>query len=174
VTLGWLKHVHKDHIAGALMMLVGLAAVYFGRAHELGTVTNMGPSYFPTGIGILLAIVGLFIAMGGKSAKSSVVPDFPGEPEDVAKASQAAAHHSDHKTDWRGWSFIIAAFVAFIFLFKSAGAVPATTAIVFISAFSERKNTLLSAILLAVFANFVLVVVFWWALQMPLQLFGRQ
>ena len=175
MTFGWLSRLHKDHFAGGLMILVGLGAVYFARPLEFGTLTSMGPGYFPTGIGAMLAIVGVLIAAGGGNpAKPSALPDFPGEPDDLREVAQAVAHHSDGKTDWRGWWFIVAAFVAFIVLFKYVGAVPATTAIVMLSAFGERKNSLLSAVLLALFANFVLVVVFWWALQMPLQLFGAQ
>lgn len=170
--MSWVRYLHKDQLAGALMVLVGLAAVYFARPLALGTLMQMGPGYFPTALGIILACLGVAIVLASaKRAAPSVLPEFPGEPADVVSAAQRAAEHSSNKPDWRGWSCILAGFIAFIILFKYAGAVPAATAVVVISAFGERGNTWKSALWLAVFVNLVLVVVFWRALQMPLHLF---
>jgi hypothetical protein len=160
----WLKYLHKDHIAGAVMILVGLGAVYFARPLDLGTLMQMGPGYFPTALGVILILIGALIAIGaGRPMQSSVIEQFPGEQLD----GQAVAA----RPEWRGWSCILGAFVAFIFLFQYAGAVPATTAISAISAFAERNNSWKSILCLVVFANTALLVVFWWALRMPLHLF---
>ena len=171
--MGPLKYLHKDHYAGALMVLVGAATVWFGRPLEVGTLMRMGPGYFPMCLGIILAAIGLVIALGGWTPEepASVLPQVPGEPIDVLAAAEAAAHKGTDKPEWRGWSCILGSFVVFIILFKYAGIIPATTGLTMVAAFGERGNTLLSAIWLAVFMNIIVVVVFWYALQMPLHLF---
>jgi hypothetical protein len=174
--MSWVRSLNKEHYSGALMILVGAAAIYFARPLEMGTAVDMGPGYFPTALGIILTLIGVVIAIGGgHPTKASLIPDFPGEPDDVIQAShEAAARKTSMMPDWRGWGCLIGAFVAFIVLFTYAGAVAATTAIVMISTFGERGNSWKSAIALAAFANIVLVVVFWWALEMPFVLFGGQ
>ncbi len=168
----WLRSLHKDHFAGAVAVLFGLAAVYFARSLDRGTMTQMGPGFFPTALGVLMVFVGVLIIIGGnKQTAASVIHEFPGEPADVLAAAHATAEHRRVKPEWRGWGCILGGFVAFILLFKSAGAVPATTALAIISALAERGNSWMSAILLALFANAVLVIVFWWALRMPMHLF---
>jgi hypothetical protein len=52
--------------------------------------------------------------------------------------------------------------------------VPATFAIVFISALGDKMNTLKSAAILGAGVVVVAVVVFWWALQMQIPLFGTR
>lgn len=170
--MNWGRYLHKDQLAGALMVLVGIGAVYFARPLALGTLMQMGPAYFPTALGIILACLGAAIAFGSlRRTESASLPEFPGEPADVIAAAQSVAEQADNKPDWRGWSCILGGFVAFIILFKYTGAVPAATAIAAISAFGERGNSWKSALALAVFVNAVLIVVFWYALQMPLHLF---
>ena len=39
---------NKDYYGGALMILIGLAAVYQGTRYQLGTLARMGPGFFPT------------------------------------------------------------------------------------------------------------------------------
>ena len=51
------------------------------------------------------------------------------------------------------------------------GLLPATFAIVFISALGDRKNTIKQAFVLSLGMSVIAVVVFWWALQLQLPLF---
>jgi hypothetical protein len=51
------------------------------------------------------------------------------------------------------------------------GLLPATFAIVFISALGDRTNTIKQAVLLSIAMSAIAVVVFWWALQLQLPLF---
>jgi hypothetical protein len=160
VRMSRFKTLNKDHLAGALMVLVGVGAIYFVRPLALGTLVQMGPGYFPTALGALLICVGVAIAIGAAR-----------RPADVRAAEPRTAEQQNIRPDWRGWSCILGAFVAFVVLFEHAGAVPAATAIVAISAFGDRGNSWKSALWLAAFVNVVLVLVFWQALQMPLHLF---
>ncbi len=142
---------NKDYYGGALMILIGLAAVYVGSHYRLGTLARMGPGYFPTAVGAILAAIGVAIAL---SARPS--------------ADEAAAHPA---FDWRAWGGIIGGTVAFIVLGEYGGLVPATFAIVFISAMGDRNNTLKQAFWLAAGMVAIAVAVFWWALQMQFDLF---
>lgn len=142
---------NKDHYGGALMVLIGLGAAYQGLSYNVGTLTRMGPGFFPVAIGIVLALVGVAIFATAKASQ----PD-PAEPKLAP--------------EWRGWSLIVLSLVAFIVLGIYGGLLPATVAVVFISAMADRQNTIKSAIILSLILTVVCVVVFWWALDMPFPL----
>jgi putative tricarboxylic transport membrane protein len=149
--MGFLLNRNVDYYGGALMVLIGLAAVYAGSHYGLGTLAHMGPGFFPTAVGAMLAVVGLVIALRARTS-----------------AVEADAHSP---FDWRAWSGIIGATVAFIVLGEYGGLVPATFAIVFISAVGDRNNTLKQAFWLSAGMVVIAVVVFWWALQLQFELF---
>jgi len=142
---------NKDYYGGALMILIGLATVYQGTHYRLGTLARMGPGFFPTAVGAILAVVGLAIALSADPA-----------------ASEAGAHPA---FDWRAWGGIIGGNLAFMVLGEYGGLVPATFAIVFISALGDRSNSLKQAFWLAAGMVAIAVVVFWWALRLQIGLF---
>jgi len=143
---------NKDYYGGALMLLIGLGAIVQGRTYPIGTLSRMGPGFFPVALGAILALLGIAIALG---ARSSV-------PEGEEKVLPP---------EWRGWICIVASVVAFIVLARYGGLVPATFAVVFISAMGDRQNTMLSALVLSLAMVAVAVTVFWWALQLQIALF---
>jgi len=49
----------KDFWSGVLFCAAGVAAVGFARGYPMGTTMRMGPGYFPTVLGGLLAVIGL-------------------------------------------------------------------------------------------------------------------
>lgn len=119
--------------------------------YGIGSLTEMGAGFFPAALGCLLALLGLGIALGAGRIQ---------EPVDAEPLAP----------EWRGWLCIILSIVAFIVFGAHLGLLPATFAIVFIAALGDRRNTLLSAALLAAGVSLLCVVLFWWALrvQMPL------
>lgn len=150
--LGWLNKYNKDYYAGALMLLTGLGAVYMGLDYHVGSLTQMGPGFFPVAVGAVLALMGVLIALGARNPA----------PDD---------EEAHQPPEWRGWICITASIVAFIVLGKYGGLVPATFAVTFISALGDRENRVKEAVLLALAMCAVAVVVFWWALKMQLPLF---
>jgi hypothetical protein len=112
----------------------------------------MGPGFFPVVLGCILCLVGLAIAAGA--------PRNPAQ-----EAGKTAA------PEWRGWICIITGIVAFAVIGRYGGFVPATFAVVFISALGDRGNTPARAFLLAAAMVVVCLVVFWWGLQIQLPLF---
>jgi hypothetical protein len=69
---------------------------------------------------------------------------------------------------------ILGGIAAFVVVGQYGGLLPATFAIVFISALGDRHNTFLSAATLALTMTAISVVVFWWLLkvQFPLLTWG--
>ncbi|QRX81086.1 tripartite tricarboxylate transporter TctB family protein [Glaciimonas sp. PAMC28666] len=143
---------NKDYYGGGLMMLLGLGAVVQGRTYNIGTLSKMGPGFFPVALGTLLMLVGAAIAL-------------------TAKNSASAAEEKYVRPEWRGWICIALSIVAFVVLGKYGGLLPATFAIVFIAAMGDRKNSLKSAFLLSSAMVAVCVVIFWWALKLQFPLF---
>jgi hypothetical protein len=143
----------RDYVAGALMIVLGVGAVIEGARYPIGSLSRMGPGFFPIALGVILALAGAAIAIGARLAEDdrAVRPRPP---------------------EWRGWIPICASIVAFVVLGEYGGLVPATFAIVFISALGDRDNTLTQAAVLGLAAVAIAIVVFWWALQLQLPLFG--
>lgn len=142
---------HKDYYGGALMLVIGLWAVYQGLSYKMGTLSQMGPGFFPVSVGAVLALMGVLIALGARTA-------LPAEDKHLAP-------------EWRGWICIVASIVAFIVVGRYGGLLPATFAVVFVSALGDRQNTVRDALLLSVGVCAVAVIVFWWALKMQFPLF---
>lgn len=148
-------HFNKDYYGGALMVIIGLAAVYASVQYRLGTLQRMGPGFFPCAVGALLALTGLLIALSARGGKP---------------AAETGAHHPTGLPDLRGGVCIVAGTIAFLVLGNYCGLLPATFAIVFISALGDRSNTVLQAFVLSLAMMVIATVVFWWALQLQLPL----
>ena len=142
----------RDYTAGMLMAAIGLAAAVQGSSYQLGKLERMGPGFFPTTLGVILTLVGVAIAVSARFTR------YEGELEVLPP-------------EWRGWLCIIGALVAFVVFGKYGGLLPATFAIVFISALGDRQNTFIGAVVLGLACAAVAIVVFWWALQMQFPLF---
>jgi hypothetical protein len=149
----FMNKYNKDYYGGGLMGLLGLGAVLQGKNYEMGTLSHMGPGYFPVALGAILMLTGLAIALGAKNSVPAADADTRPAPE------------------WRGWLCIIFSILAFLVLGVYGGLLPATFAVVFISALGDRKNTFKSALLLSLGMVAVCVVVFWWALRLQFPLF---
>ena len=150
-------HFKKDYYGGALMVVIGVAAAYAATGYHLGTLARMGPGFFPFALGVLLALIGVAIAASARG-------------NDPPKAGGSHGH-SHALPDARGTICIVLGILAFLVLGKWGGLLPATFAIVFISALGDRSNRLKHALLLAVAMSVIAAVVFWWALQLQMPLF---
>lgn len=146
------RHLHKDFWGGGLMVLLGIVVALQGSTYSIGTLSRMGPGYFPVALGVILALSGIAIAIKGYLS-APVRDQKPLPPE------------------WKAWFLISLSVVAFVVLAQYMGLVPATFGVVFISALADRDNTWKHAAVLALAIVVVCVIVFWWALQIQLPLF---
>lgn len=55
----------KDFWSGVIFIVFGLAAVFIARDYSMGTAGRMGPGYFPTILGYILAALGVISAIRG-------------------------------------------------------------------------------------------------------------
>lgn len=142
----------RDYYAGMLMVLAGLGAIYNGIRYSIGTLNQMGPGFFPVAIGVALVATGVGIAV-----LAAYAPQQQGEKKLAP--------------EYKAWCFILGSIVAFIVLGRHGGLVPATFAVVFISALGDRENTVWRALSLAAGMTVLCVIVFWWALSLQFPLF---
>jgi len=54
---------HRDFWAGVLFLVTGILFMILSRQYQLGTAAKMGPGYFPTILGGLMALLGLGIML---------------------------------------------------------------------------------------------------------------
>jgi hypothetical protein len=147
-----MRWFNGDYCGGGAIVLLGAGAALEARSYGIGTLSQMGAGFFPFMVGVLLAIMGLVIVAG--VTKTPRTEDTPQQPP-----------------EWRGWICILLGIIAFIVLGTYGGLLPASFAIVFISALGDRTNTVKSALMLAGLTLVIAVAVFWWALQLQLPLF---
>ena len=151
-----IRALDKDFWSGAGLVVFGITYAGFGSHYTIGSLSRMGPGFFPVALGTILALAGVAIAIKGW----------------LAAAPATAAER--RRPEWRAWFLICASIVAFVAVAERFGLVPAAFAIVFVSAFADRDNRWPQVLILSVSITVMAVVVFWWALQIQLPLFGRQ
>jgi hypothetical protein len=144
-----------DYYGGGLVMLLGTGAAYTGSRYEIGTLTKMGPGFFPTVLGILLALIGVMIAGTASYGETAEDPHAAATPP-----------------DWRGWICIIAGALLFIVFAAHGGLLLATLACVFIAALGDRANTWKQALLLAIGVSFFGVIIFAYGLRVQIPIVG--
>ncbi|NLC35057.1 MAG: tripartite tricarboxylate transporter TctB family protein [Alcaligenaceae bacterium] len=145
---------NREALASGLLILLGLGVMLKGSTYTIGTMARMGPGFFPVMLGVLLMFLGaLCLFATGLSTKDEDEEDFSGPSQ------------------WRGWIAIVGGVLAFIVLGEYGGLVPATFALVFISALGDRNHSLLSALLLAGFVTVLGVLIFSWGLELQFPMF---
>jgi hypothetical protein len=148
----FIKKHNNNYYGGGLMILLGLGVILQGMTYKVGTLSKMGSGFFPVVLGVLLTLIGAAIVL---TTKGAIPPD---EKKHLAP-------------EWRGWICISLSIVAFVIVGQYGGLVPATFAIVFISAMGDRQNTVKNALVLSLAMVAVCVTVFWWILHMQFPLF---
>jgi hypothetical protein len=135
---------------GIIFMFFGLAAIYFGLEHEMGTAGRMGPSYFPSVLGAMLALAGL----------ANVVRSFIGRGETIGK------FHIKNIV------VILTAVLLFGALMRTAGLAVAAFVLIMLSSWASPRFELKANLLLAVGLTTFAVVVFVKLLGLPMPILG--
>ena len=144
-----LTAARRDLAAGTLLIALGAGIVLEARHYPLGTVSQMGPGYYPSLLGVAMALVGglIILTRGGAGADG---------------------HDAASTTDWRGFACIVGSILAFLVLGAYAGFAPATFACVFIAALGDRTATFKGAAILALATTVLGMLLFGYALQLQL------
>lgn len=140
----------KEFWSGVMFTLFGIGAVLVGQGYTVGSAGKMGPGYFPTALGSLLAVLGLV----------AIVRSFLKAGEGFEKFAIK-----------QGFLVLLAVFL-FGFLVRGAGMIIAILALVMVSAYASSQFHLKSAVLLAIGGAVFCAIVFVVGLGVPMPLFG--
>lgn len=143
----------KDVGAGATFIAV--ATIYGGTAMKtlpVGTITSMGPAYFPLILCTILAVLGIFLVGRGLFANSCV--------------------GLEGRIAWRGIFTITAAVVFFGAFIRQIGFAPAVAAVTFACALASRETRPREALTLALAVAALCVGVFIYGVRLSIPVFG--
>ena len=141
----------KDILAGAIFIAFGLAFALGALAYEIGSPLQMGPGYYPLVLGGILAGLGLAVVVKGFIA---------GEGEPIGAVN------------WRAVVLITAALLFFGLTVRGLGLVGALFGASLLAALARSATSVRDALLIAVGLTVLSVVIFVFALQLRLPLFG--
>ena len=135
----------KDIVGGLGLASLGVFAAVYAQRYEFGDLNRMGPGYFPVALGILLALLGLMIAL----------PAFfrPGPPI---------------KVQWKTFALVMLSVVVFAFTLKTLGLILATMLSVVLSTLADNDTRWKSRLMVAVGVAVVTYAVFGLGLRMVL------
>lgn len=140
---------NRDLWTGIMFMATGLTAVFVSRSYEFGTALRMGPGFFPTILGGVLIVIGLFVLVAG-----------------LRKGERIKG----------GWSLraliaLPASLVLFGVVLERWGFVPGLLILIFGAASAGREFKLKEVALLAAVLLFLSLGLFIWGLGLPYPLF---
>ena len=141
---------NRDFLAGLLFVVLGGLAVALARGYPIGSTMRMGPGYFPTVLGGILLLFGVYVLLRGVRSGDKV------------------------KGEWgyRPLALIALSIVLFGFLLDRVGMVPAIVATLFAAAAAGREFRFKEVLLLAVVLTAFSVAVFSYGLKLPYPLLG--
>lgn len=128
----------KDFFSGLMFCIVGATFAWGASSYSIGTAARMGPGYFPLALGVLLALLGVFIVLNA----------FVSTHTDGDKVGSFA---------WRPLVFIIAANLVFgaalgglpTFGLKPLGLIAGVIALTFIASLASDEFRLKEVSILA-------------------------
>lgn len=138
----------KDFWSGVLFTAVGLAFAVLARDYDMGSAQRMGPAYFPTVLGLLLAGLGVFIAV-----RALALETRDGKVE---------------KLDFGAVAWVLGAVALFGVLLRPAGLIAALVALIFVSARGSHEFRFKETALLSVGLVILVLVVFIWGLKLTI------
>lgn len=152
------ENYRKRASSAALLIFLGLIAVYQSFDYNIGSAARMGPGYFPLMLGILLLLLAVLVFISPEAAE-----------EEAAATQEVDSQPWGQKA--RPWLAIVASMLLFIVIGKWGGLVPATFAMILVAALGDRKNSVRSAFFLALGVTAAAVAIFHYGLQLQFPLF---
>lgn len=144
------RHV-RDIISGSALILLGMAYAWYGLNYRMGTMVRIGPGVAPVALGILLAFVGGLVVIGGLMAPRRVGERF----------------------ELRPMLGVLASLLAFAYLVRPYGLVPATFTLTIIATLANDRTRPLFALLLASALSLLAYLLFIRLIGIPVAPFGR-
>jgi hypothetical protein len=136
---------NKDFWAGLMLIVIGAAAMFIARGYPFGSAMRMGPGYFPSMLGGILALFGIYVLIMG-----------------LRRGEKITLHCSA-----RALIVLPLSLVAFGLLMNHAGFLPAMVVLIFGSACAGQDFKFVEVLLLTVILTGLSVAVFIWGLGLP-------
>jgi hypothetical protein len=141
---------NRDVWAGAMLIVTGATSVIIARDYAFGTSLRMGPGYFPSVLGGLLVLFGIYLVASGLRSNEKIVG---------------------------GWSLralvmLPLSLVMFGLLMEYTGFVPALMVLIVGSSAAGSEFNLKEALLLAMGLTAFAVALFIYGLGLPYPLFA--
>jgi hypothetical protein len=140
---------NRDFWAGAMLIATGALSVIVGRNYAFGTSLRMGPGYFPSVLGGLLILFGLYLVAQGLRSNEKIEGNW----------------------SLRALVVLPLSLVMFGLLMEYAGFVPALMVLIVGSAAAGSEFKLTEVLMLAVGLTAFAVALFIYGLGLPYPLF---
>lgn len=140
-----------DVLAGLIFILFGLAFAIGALEYDIGSLLQMGPGFFPVVLGLVLAALGVLIAVKGFVA-----------PENVAIGS----------VPWRSAALLVAAILFFGLTVRGLGVAPSLFGTSLLAAMAGPGIRFVVAGAIAAGLTIACVLIFVVALSLRLELVG--
>jgi hypothetical protein len=141
---------NKDFLAGLMFIVIGSTAMIIARDYPFGSALRMGPGYFPSVLGGILVVFGIWTLVIGLMRQEPV------------------------KRTWSVRALIVLPITALVFgyMMENAGFVPALLVLTIMSALASPKFKWVEQSILAVGLTVLSVGLFIYGIGLPYPLFG--
>lgn len=140
----------EDIVAAVVTAGIGVFILIEASNYSMGELRRMGPGYFPTIIGIVMIGLAALMLLTSEPTETRLEMD---------------------RGQLRGMILVAAAFAAFALTIESLGMVVAVSLAVFLSALSNRRTTLMTALALTVGTAIACVLIFRVGLGLQIEAF---
>ncbi len=140
----------KDFNAGILYIAIGAFFAGFATNYPMGTAVRMGPAYFPSILGAMLAALGLILVVRAFFVRDAELPT---------------------RTHWRPLLFILGAVLLFAVLIDRAGLIASCAVMMMVGSFGGWDFRWKEQVLSAIGMTAACVGIFYFGLGLPFRLF---
>ena len=130
----------QDFVAGLIFVLIGATVAIIAQQYDSGTASRMGPGWFPTALGLILASLGTLTTL--RSLRRS------------APRTQIAAFN------WRAPVLVLGAVALFALLLMPLGVVVSTAILILVSSLASHEFRLRDTLALIVVLELMAYLVF--------------
>jgi putative tricarboxylic transport membrane protein len=140
---------NRDFFAGLFFILIGAAAMWISRDYPMGSALRMGPGYFPTVLGGIVVVFGIYVLIKGIVNNEKVVGN------------------------WSLRALIVLPIATWIFgvMMENVGFIPALVVLMYTSSIAGKEFKFLEVTIMAVVMVIVCTGVFIYGLGLPYPLF---
>jgi uncharacterized membrane protein len=136
---------NKDFWAGMMLIGTGAASISIARDYPFGSTLRMGPGYFPSVLGGILILFGIYVLFMGLRSKEKIQGSW----------------------SLRALIMLPLSLALFGVLMRQAGFLPALVVLIFGSASAGREFKFLEVLLMTGLLTLLSWVVFIWGMGLP-------